>query len=62
MTSAENLLNAARVEEIDDMAAKKMLTSDGALLRRITASFRSSTIIVVGYYPSFSEKLEMISS
>src|SRR2546421_6898461 len=52
----ENLLNAAKVEEIDDMAAKKCGPPMERLLRRIAASFRSSTIIVVGYYPFFSEK------
>jgi lysophospholipase L1-like esterase len=52
----ENLLNAAKVEEIDDMAAKKCRTPLERLLRRVAASFRSSTIIVVGYYPFFSEK------
>jgi lysophospholipase L1-like esterase len=52
----ENLLNAAKAEEIDDMAAKKCGPPMERLLRRIAASFRSSTIIVVGYYPFFSEK------
>lgn len=52
----ENLLNAAKVEEIDDMAAKKCGAPMERLLRRIAVSFPSSTIIVVGYYPFFSEK------
>jgi hypothetical protein len=52
----ENLLNAANVEEIDDMAGNKCGAPMERLLRRIASSFRSSTIIVVGYYPFFSEK------
>ena len=52
----ENLLNAAKVEEIDDIAARKCGKPMERLLRRIAGSFRSAKIFVVGYYPFFSEK------
>jgi lysophospholipase L1-like esterase len=52
----ENLLNAAKVEEIDDMAAKKCGAPTERLLRRVAGAFRAATIFVVGYYPFFSEK------
>ena len=52
----ENLLNASKVEEIDDMAARKCGAPMERLLRRVAGAFRAATIFVVGYYPFFSDQ------
>ncbi len=52
----QNLLNAAGSEEIDRMTQAKCGTPMEKLLRKIASSFPAAQLIVVGYYPFFSEK------
>jgi hypothetical protein len=52
----ENLLNASGSEEIDRMTEAKCGLPMERLLRKIATSFPAAQVIVVGYYPFFSEK------
>jgi lysophospholipase L1-like esterase len=51
----QNLLNASKTEEVDDMTRAKCGAPMHSLLRRIVAVFPSSQVIVTGYYPFFSD-------
>jgi hypothetical protein len=50
----QNLLNASKTEEVDDMTRAKCGAPMEGLLRRIVAVFPSAQVIVTGYYPFFS--------
>jgi lysophospholipase L1-like esterase len=52
----QNLLNASRTEEVDDMTRAKCGAPMENLLRRIIRVFPSAQVIVTGYYPFFSDK------
>src|SRR5436190_95983 len=52
----ENLLNASGSEEIDRMTEAKCGAPMERLLRKVATSFPAAQVIVVGYYPFFSEK------
>jgi hypothetical protein len=51
-----NLLNASRIEEVDDMTRAKCGAPMESLLRRIISVFPSAQVVVTGYYPFFSDK------
>ena len=51
----QNMLNASRIEEVDDMTRAKCGRPMEELLRRITTAFPTAQVIVTGYYPFFSE-------
>jgi len=51
----QNLLNASGSEEIDRMTQAKCGSPMERLLRKIATSFPAAQVIVVGYYPFFSE-------
>ena len=51
----QNLLNASKIEEVDDMTRAKCGTPMESLLRRIASSFPTAQIIITGYYPFFSD-------
>src|SRR5215216_5067583 len=50
----QNLLNASRSSEVDDMTNAKCGKPVENLLRRIATTFPAARIIVTGYYPFFS--------
>jgi lysophospholipase L1-like esterase len=50
----QNLLNASRTSEVDDMTNAKCGKPVESLLRRIATTFPAARIIVTGYYPFFS--------
>ena len=52
----QNLLNASKIEEVDDMTRAKCGTPMESLLRRIAAAFPAAQVIVTGYYPFFSDQ------
>jgi hypothetical protein len=52
----QNLLNASKVEEVDDMTRAKCGVPMEHLLRRITTVFTAAQVIVTGYYPFFSDQ------
>jgi len=52
----QNLLNASRVEDVDDMTRAKCGSPMERLLLRITAVFPVAQVIVTGYYPFFSDQ------
>jgi lysophospholipase L1-like esterase len=51
----QNLLNASSREELDRMTTVKCGPPMERLLRKVTTSFPAARVIVVGYYPFFSE-------
>jgi lysophospholipase L1-like esterase len=51
----ENFLNAENAEELNRMTEQKCRPLMESLLRKITTSFPVAQVIVVGYYPFFSE-------
>jgi lysophospholipase L1-like esterase len=51
----QNLLNASKIDEVDDMTRAKCGTPMEKLLRRLTAVFPKARVIVTGYYPFFSD-------
>lgn len=51
----QNMLNAPRTEEVEEMTKAKCGGPMEDLLRRITISFPLAQVIVTGYYPFFSE-------
>jgi lysophospholipase L1-like esterase len=51
----QTMLNASTIEEVADMTREKCGGPMEELLRRITTSFPAAEIIVIGYYPFFSE-------
>jgi lysophospholipase L1-like esterase len=53
---AQNLLNEASSAEIHRLTEEKCTAPMAGLLRRITRSFPSATVVVTGYYPFFSEQ------
>src|SRR6266566_5197261 len=53
---AQNLLNASGSEEVDRMTRAKCGPPMEKLLRKIATSFPAAQVIVIGYYPFFSEK------
>ena len=52
----QNLLNASGSEEIHRMTQAKCGPPMEKLLRKVATSFPAAQLIVVGYYPFFSEK------
>jgi hypothetical protein len=50
----QNLLNALRTSEVDDMTNAKCGKPVESLLRRIGTTFPAARIVVTGYYPFFS--------
>jgi hypothetical protein len=52
----QNLLNASKIEEVDDMTRAKCGPPMESLLRRIASSFPTAQIIITGYYPFFSDQ------
>jgi lysophospholipase L1-like esterase len=50
----QNLLNASRTSEVDDMTNAKCGKPVESLLRRIATTFPAARIIIAGYYPFFS--------
>jgi lysophospholipase L1-like esterase len=52
----ETFLNAANSEELHRLAEQKCRPLMESLLRKVTSSFPVAQVIVVGYYPFFSEK------
>ena len=50
----QNLLNASRTSEVDDMTNAKCGKPVESLLRRIATTFPAARIILTGYYPFFS--------
>ena len=52
----QNLLNASKIEEVDDITKAKCGTPIESLLRRIASVFPAAQIIVTGYYPFFSDQ------
>ena len=50
----QNLLNASRISEVEDMTNAKCGKPVESLLRRIATTFPAARIIVTGYYPFFS--------
>jgi len=52
----QNLLNADKTSDVDDMTEAKCGKPMADLLARIVRSFPSAQVIVTGYYPFFSEK------
>jgi hypothetical protein len=52
----QNLLNASKTEEVDDMTRARCGAPMESLLRRILSVFPAAQVIVTGYYPFFSDK------
>jgi hypothetical protein len=52
----QNLLNASKTEEVDDMTRAKCGTPMEGLLRRIIGVFPSAQVILTGYYPFFTDQ------
>src|SRR5829696_2997856 len=50
----QNLLNASRTSEVDDMTKTKCGKPVKSLLRRIATTFPAARIILTGCYPFFS--------
>ncbi|PWT89493.1 MAG: hypothetical protein C5B55_11300 [Blastocatellia bacterium] len=57
----QNLLNASKIEEVDDMTRAKCGAPVENLLRRVAKTFPSAQIIVTGYYLFFSDQTQTIS-
>ena len=62
MSACNNILKARALEEVDHMIDVKCGLPVENLLRRIATSFPVAQVIITGYYPSFSEGRERISS
>lgn len=52
----QNLLNASKTSEVDEMAVSKCGKPVENLLRRIATAFPAAQVILTGYYPFFSEE------
>ena len=52
----QKLLDASTINEVDDMTNAKCGQPVEKLLRRITTAFPAAQIILIGYYPFFSEQ------
>jgi lysophospholipase L1-like esterase len=52
----QNLMNASSSEEIDRMTAAKCGPPVQRLLHKVLTSFPVAQVIIIGYYPFFSEK------